>query len=76
MVENMNEEEIRKVVRQVLFDMIIEPQVFKDLKESIVTGAIDYVENNCVCKNYRQKHRTELLKKLTGENKTFKYTGA
>lgn len=72
----MNEEEIRKVVRKVLFDMIIEPKLYEDLKESIVTGAINYVENNCICKNYRQKHRTELLKKLTGKKRTFKYKGA
>ena len=70
----MNEEEFEKHFVKMMF------KKFYDTLNEILTERIkeilDYVENDCVCANYKQKHRSELLKKLTGENKNFIYKGS
>ena len=72
----MNEKEIEALVHRTIVKMYIDNSDLKDTLESRVADVIRYIEHGCVCANYNQKHRTELLKKLTGKNKTFKYTGA
>lgn len=72
----MNEEELKNMIRVTIFEMFMDKTEIKHIVESKVDEVMYYIEHECVCANYKQKHRSELIKKLTGENKIFKYSGA
>ena len=74
----MNEDFIRKIIREEIFFLFYEmfSGELKTILPNQFTAAVEYIEKDCVCANYNQKHRTELIKKMTGKNKNFKYSGA
>ena len=63
----MNEEEFGVMLNKILVKMFLKNLDYRQIIEPVIAEVIDYIENECICANYTQKCRSELIKKLTGK---------
>lgn len=70
----MNEEEFERQFIKIIIKRFYD--VFNDIFGERIRDAVEIVETECVCANYKQKCRSKLFETLTGKKQTFKYSGS